>query len=40
MNTSAFIMLIISIVSLWGGLVLAILHLIKNPDKPIHEIEE
>jgi len=34
MNTSAMVMLIISIVLLWGGLVLALIHLMKNPDLP------
>ena len=33
MNTSALVMLIISTVVLWGGLVFAIIHLIKNPDE-------
>lgn len=33
MNTSAIIMLVISIVLLWGGLILATLHLIKHPDE-------
>lgn len=33
MNSSALMMLIISIVLLWGGLVLAMIHLIKNPDE-------
>ena len=33
MNTSAMIMLIISLVLLWGGLVLATIHLVKNPDE-------
>lgn len=33
MNTSALIMMVISIVLLWGGLVLATLHLVKNPDE-------
>lgn len=32
MNTSALIMMIISIVLLWGGLVLAMLHLSKHPE--------
>lgn len=32
MNTSALIMMIISIVFLWGGLALAVLHLIKHPE--------
>lgn len=33
MNTSALIMLILSTVVLWGGLVLATIHLVKNPDE-------
>ncbi len=33
MNTSAIIMMILSIVLLWGGLILAIIHLVKNPDE-------
>jgi hypothetical protein len=33
MNTSATIMLIISTVLLWGGLILATVHLIKHPDE-------
>lgn len=32
METSAIIMLIISILFLWGGLALAILHLMKHPE--------
>ena len=34
MNTSALIMMIISIVLLWGGLVLAVIQLAKNPEEP------
>ena len=33
MNTSAIIMMIISMVFLWGGLILSILHLMKNPEE-------
>ena len=33
MNTSALMMMIISIVLLWGGLILATIHLVKNPDE-------
>lgn len=33
MNTSALIMMIISIVLLWGGLVCAIINLVKHPDE-------
>ncbi len=31
MNTQAIIMMILSIVLLWGGLILATIHLVKNP---------
>lgn len=33
MNTSALMMMILSIVLLWGGLILATIHLIQNPDE-------
>ena len=33
MNTSAIVMMILSIVLLWGGLVLATIHLVRNPDE-------
>lgn len=33
MHTSALIMMIVSIFLLWGGLILALWHLIKNPDE-------
>ena len=34
MNTSALVMLILSVSVLWGGLILATIHLVKNPDQP------
>ncbi|MCH7335601.1 methionine/alanine import family NSS transporter small subunit [Acinetobacter sp. NIPH 2699] len=33
MNTSAIIMMVISIVLLWGGLTLAVLHLMRHPEQ-------
>lgn len=33
MNTSALVMLIISVVLLWGGLIVALMHLSKHPDE-------
>ncbi len=33
MNTSAIIMMIISMVFLWGGLILSILHLMRHPEQ-------
>ena len=40
MNTSAIVMMIISMVFLWGGLVLSILHLMKNPEELDEVLEE
>lgn len=34
MSTSALIMMIFSMVLLWGGLALAVMHLAKNPEEP------
>lgn len=34
MNTDALALMIFSILFLWGGLVLAIIHLMRNPDQP------
>lgn len=33
MNNSAIFMMILSIVLLWGGLLVAIIHLIRHPDQ-------
>ncbi|MFW2079259.1 methionine/alanine import family NSS transporter small subunit [Acinetobacter sp. ULE_I010] len=33
MNTSAIIMMIISMVFLWGGLILSIVHLSRHPEE-------
>lgn len=33
MNNSAIFMMILSIVLLWGGLLAAIIHLIRHPDE-------
>ncbi|MDQ8954421.1 methionine/alanine import family NSS transporter small subunit [Acinetobacter rudis] len=33
MNTSAIIMMIISMLFLWGGLLLAIVHLMRHPEE-------
>ena len=40
MNTKAIIMMIISMVFLWGGLALSILHLMKNPEELDEVLEE
>lgn len=40
MNTSAIVMMIISMVFLWGGLGLSIRHLMKNPEDLDDVLEE
>ncbi len=40
MTTSAIIFMIISMVLIWGGLLLASIHLQKNPDLHSSEIDE
>lgn len=34
METPALIMMIVALVTVWGGLAAAIVHLIRNPDEP------
>ena len=34
MSTSAVVMLIVSIVLLWGGLAVALVHLWRHPEEP------
>lgn len=33
MNTSAIVMMVISMVFLWGGLILSIMHLSRHPEE-------
>lgn len=33
MNNDALILMIFSIIFLWGGLILAVCHLLKHPDE-------
>ena len=40
MNTSAIVMMVISILLLWGGLALSIWHLSKNPEQLDEVLEE
>jgi len=40
MNTSAIVMMIISMLFLWGGFVLSILHLMKHPEELDEVLEE
>lgn len=34
MNSEAFIIFLLSSILLWGGLIIATIHLVKNPDEP------
>ena len=40
MNTSAIVMMVISMLFVWGGLVLSILYLRKNPEELEDVLEE
>ncbi len=40
MSMSAIIFMIISMLLIWGGLLLASIHLHNNPDLPLSEIEK
>lgn len=40
MNTSAIVMMIISMVFLWGGLILSILHLMRHPEEVDDVLED
>jgi hypothetical protein len=40
MNTSAIVMMVISMVFLWGGLILSILHLMRHPEEADDVLEE
>ncbi|TXD98249.1 methionine/alanine import family NSS transporter small subunit [Psychrobacter frigidicola] len=39
MNTSAMILMVLSILLIWGGLVLAVIHLVKHPDIPLDQLD-
>ena len=40
MNSSAIIMMIVSVVFVWGGLILSILHLMRHPEEIDEVLEE
>ena len=40
MNTSAIIMMIVSMGFIWGGLALSILHLMKHPEEADDVLED
>ncbi|WP_169391912.1 MULTISPECIES: methionine/alanine import family NSS transporter small subunit [Psychrobacter] len=40
MNSSAIVLMMVSILLVWGGLVMAIIHLMKHPDLPLDHINQ
>lgn len=34
MSTSAIVMMSIALVTIWGGLVVAVVHLVRHPEDP------
>ena len=38
MNTSALAIMVFAMVAVWGGLILSVIHLIKNPDIDMDKI--
>lgn len=34
MSTSAIVMMVLSMLLLWGGLAAAVTHLLRNPEEP------
>ncbi|WP_084349562.1 methionine/alanine import family NSS transporter small subunit [Moraxella oblonga] len=39
MNGSALIVMLIAMVLIWGGLILSVIHLIKNPDIALDDVK-
>lgn len=38
MSTSATVVMLIAMVMIWGGLIMSIVHLMKNPDIEMDEV--
>lgn len=38
MTTTAIIFMVIAMILIWGGLLMAIIHLVKHPDKSLKEL--
>ncbi len=39
MNGSALIVMLIAMVLIWGGLILSVIHLMKNPDIALEDVK-
>lgn len=40
MSGGALVIMLITMVLIWGGLVYSIVHLIKNPDIPLEQVQD
>ncbi|WP_019672951.1 methionine/alanine import family NSS transporter small subunit [Psychrobacter lutiphocae] len=38
MSSSAIALMIFAMLAIWGGLILAIIHLIRHPDVPMDDV--
>lgn len=39
MSSTAVIFMVVAMVLIWGGLLASAIHLVKNPDIPLEEVE-
>lgn len=39
MNAIAIVVMLVAMMLIWGGLVLSIIHLMKNPDVAIEDVK-
>lgn len=39
MNAIAIVVMLVAMILIWGGLVLSIIHLMKNPDAAIEDVK-
>lgn len=39
MNAIAIVVMLVAMILIWGGLVLSIIHLMKNPDVAIEDVK-
>lgn len=40
MSGGALVIMLIAMVLIWGGLIYSIIHLIKNPDIPLEQVQD
>lgn len=39
MNSLALMVMIVAMALIWGGLILSVIHLMKNPDMPLEDVK-